>query len=271
MPELPEVETTRRGILPYIQGHVIKHIIVRDRRLRWPVPRDLNSKLQGQAILEVSRRGKYLLLTTAVGSLIIHLGMSGSLRVLACDTPHEKHDHVDIVIDTNQCLRLRDPRRFGAVLFTDTDPLQHELLRDLGPEPLSSALSGDYLYGKSRKRTASIKAFIMDSHVVVGVGNIYANEALFAAGIHPRRAAGKVTREQYRLLVQAIKAVLRAAIKAGGTTLRDFTRSDGKPGYFRQSLQIYGREGEACPKCGKAITQAVIAQRATYYCTHCQH
>jgi formamidopyrimidine-DNA glycosylase len=271
MPELPEVETTRRGITPHIQGHVIQQIIVRDRRLRWPVPRDLNAKLRGHTIQTVERRGKYLLLTTEVGSLIIHLGMSGSLRVLACDTPCEKHDHVDIVFETKQCLRLRDPRRFGAVLFTEGDPLQHELLRALGPEPLSSAFSGEYLFNKSRKRTASIKAFIMDSHIVVGVGNIYANEALFAAGIHPRRAAGKVTREKYALLIQAIKDVLRAAIKAGGTTLRDFTSSDGKPGYFRQALQIYGREGEPCPKCGKPISQAVIAQRASYYCTHCQH
>lgn len=271
MPELPEVETTRRGILPYIQGRSIAAIHVRDRRLRWPVPRDLNSKLEGQHILDVVRRGKYLLLHTEVGTVIIHLGMSGSLRVIDCDTPHEKHDHVDIVLDNRQCLRLRDPRRFGAVLFTADDPLHHELLRELGPEPLSTQLTGNYLFQKSRKRTASIKAFIMDSHVVVGVGNIYASEALFAAGIHPRRAAGKVTREQYALLAQAIKDVLRAAIKAGGTTLRDFTHSDGKPGYFRQSLQVYAREGEPCPHCGKPISQAVIAQRASYYCTHCQH
>ena len=271
MPELPEVETTRRGIQPHIQGQTIQDIIVRDHRLRWPVPRNLNAKLQGKTILDIGRRGKYLLLTTTSGSLIIHLGMSGSLRVVACDTPPAKHDHVDIVLDNRQCLRLRDPRRFGAVLFSDRDPMQHELLRDLGPEPLDKAFNEEYLFHKSRKRKACIKAFIMDSHIVVGVGNIYANEALFAAGIHPRRAAGKVTRAQYGLLVQAIKAVLRAAIKAGGTTLRDFTRSDGKPGYFRQSLQVYAREGEACPNCGKPISQAVIAQRATYYCTHCQH
>lgn len=271
MPELPEVETTRRGILPHIQGNTILDIIVRDRRLRWPVPQNLKDKLHGQKVLEVSRRGKYLLLSTAAGTLIIHLGMSGSLRVLACDTPYEKHDHVDIAFESKQCLRLRDPRRFGAVLFSESNPAEHELLRDLGPEPLSPVFNGDYLFAKSRKRTACVKAFIMDSHIVVGVGNIYANEALFAAGIHPRRAAGKVTRAQYELLAQAIKNVLRAAIKAGGTTLRDFTRSDGKPGYFRQSLKVYDRAGEPCPKCGKAISQAVIAQRAAYYCTHCQH
>ena len=271
MPELPEVETTRRGIAPHIQGHTIKEIIVRDRRLRWPVPRNLPDKLQDQKILEVGRRGKYLLLSTSAGTLIIHLGMSGSLRVLPCATPYEKHDHVDIKLDTDLCLRLRDPRRFGAVLFTDTDPREHELLRDLGPEPLSDALTGEYLFTRSRKRKTCIKSFIMDSHIVVGVGNIYANEALFAAGIHPRRAAGKVSRENYTALVSAIKKVLRASIKAGGTTLRDFTRSDGKPGYFRLSLLIYDHAGEPCPKCGKPISQAVIAQRATYYCTHCQH
>jgi formamidopyrimidine-DNA glycosylase len=271
MPELPEVETTRRGILPHLLGHRIQEIVVRDRRLRWPVPKNLNAKLQGRKISEVSRRGKYLLLATDAGTLIMHLGMSGSLRVLTCDTPPEKHDHVDIVLDNQQCLRLRDPRRFGAVLFTDSDPLQHELLRDLGPEPLSADFNAEYLFAKSRKRKACIKVFIMDSHIVVGVGNIYANEALFAAGIHPRRAAGKVTRAQYDLLVNAIKQVLHAAIKAGGTTLRDFTRSDGKPGYFRLSLQIYGREGEPCPQCGKPITHAVIGQRSSYYCTHCQH
>ena len=271
MPELPEVETTRRGILPHVKGRTIQEIIVRDRRLRWPVPKHLNTTLQGQQIREVKRRGKYLLLSSDVGTLIMHLGMTGSLRVLACNTPAEKHDHVDIVLDNGQCLRLRDPRRFGAVLFSDGDPLQHELLRDLGPEPLNDDFNADYLFAKSRKRTACIKSFIMDSHIVVGVGNIYANEALFAAGIHPRRAAGKVTRAQYALLVQSIKRVLRAAIKAGGTTLRDFTRSDGKPGYFRLSLQIYGHEGEPCPHCGKSITHAVIGQRSSYYCTHCQH
>lgn len=270
MPELPEVETTRRGIRPHILGHRISHCVVRDRRLRWPVPRGLESKLQGQPIQDISRRGKYLLLTTPAGTVIIHLGMSGSLRILACDTPYEKHDHVDIELDNRQCLRLRDPRRFGAVLFTEDDPMQHELLRKLGPEPLSTEFDGDYLFHKSRKRSACIKTFIMDSHIVVGVGNIYANEALFAAGIHPRRAAGKVTRAQYTHLAKAIKDVLRAAIKAGGTTLRDFTRSDGKPGYFRQALQIYGREGDPCLRCGKPISLAVIGQRASYYCTHCQ-
>lgn len=270
MPELPEVETTRRGIAPHITGSTIKQVRVREARLRWPVPRNLNKLLQGQPILAVERRAKYLLLRTPPGTLIIHLGMSGSLRVLPCDTPHEKHDHVDIVLDNDLCLRLRDPRRFGAVLFTTQDPNKHVLLHTLGPEPLSDTFNADYLYAQSRKRKIAIKPFIMDSHIVVGVGNIYASEALFEAGIHPRRAAGKVSREKYELLVRAIKKVLKAAIKAGGTTLRDFTSVDGRPGYFRLSLKVYGRGGEPCPRCGKPITQAVIAQRMTYYCTQCQ-
>lgn len=271
MPELPEVETTRRGISPLIKGHRIIRVDVRDRRLRWPVPADLEKHLRGQTILDVGRRGKYLLLRVASGHLIVHLGMSGSLRVVNCDIPYEKHDHLNIAFDNAHCLRLRDPRRFGAVLFTQDDPLTHPLLARLGPEPLSADFTGDYLFQCSRKRTTSIKAFIMDSHVVVGVGNIYANESLFAAGIHPRRTAGKVSRSQYAKLAESIKSVLRAAIRAGGTTLRDFTRSDGKPGYFRQSLQIYAREGEPCPQCGKPIKQAIIAQRASFYCTRCQH
>lgn len=271
MPELPEVETTRRGISPHIRTRRIDHVIVRDRRLRWPIPRGLEKRLAGQVIHDVDRRGKYLLLHLDHGHLLIHLGMSGSLRVVASDSPHEKHDHLDIVFDNGKCLRLRDPRRFGAVLYTEQDPLSHDLLSQLGPEPLDNDFSGEYLFARSRKRTTSIKAFIMDSHIVVGVGNIYANEALYAAGIHPRRAAGKISRQQYVQLADAIKTVLRAAIRAGGTTLRDFTRSDGSPGYFRQSLRIYAREGEPCPQCGKPISQAIIAQRASYYCTQCQH
>jgi formamidopyrimidine-DNA glycosylase len=197
--------------------------------------------------------------------------MSGSLRVIDCSIKPDKHDHVDFVFRNGKCLRLKDPRRFGAVLFTSKDPCQHKLLKDLGPEPLEKELNGDYLFNKSRKRSVNIKAFIMDSKVVVGVGNIYASESLFKAGIHPKKAAGKVSRESYVKLARAIKSVLRASIKAGGTTLRDFTKSDGQPGYFSQKLNVYGHKGEPCPKCGKAITQSVIAQRATYYCTHCQN
>lgn len=270
MPELPEVETTRRGIAPRIKNQTIEKVIVRQPKLRWPVPKTLNSKLKGQAIDDVIRRGKYILLTTKTGTVIMHLGMSGSLRVIDCTTQPGKHDHVDIAFKNGKCLRLKDPRRFGAVLFTNKDPYQHKLLKDLGPEPLDKELNADYLFKKSRKRTVTIKSFIMDSKVVVGVGNIYASESLFKAGIHPKKTAGKVSKEKYSLLVKAIKSVLKAAIKSGGTTLRDFAKSDGKPGYFKQSLNVYDRQSLPCPKCGKAITKSFIGQRATYYCTNCQ-
>lgn len=270
MPELPEVETTRRGIRKHVEGQVIDKVIVRNRQLRWPVPTTLNKILHGQSIDSVNRRGKYLLLSSPVGHIIIHLGMSGSLRVVDCNSPAEKHDHVDIAFSNGLCLRLRDPRRFGAVLFCRGDPLEHKLLQHLGPEPLDREFDGEYLFVRSRKRKSAVKTFIMDSKIVVGVGNIYASEALFRAGIHPRRQAGKISQEKYSLLVDAIKQVLSEAIKAGGTSLRDFTRSDGKPGYFKQSLNVYGRNGEACPRCNKPISQSVIGQRSTYYCTHCQ-
>ena len=270
MPELPEVETTRRGIAPHLLNHTIEQVIVRNRQLRWPVPTKLSSLLQGQSVLAVKRRGKYLLIEVANGTLLVHLGMSGSLRVLPCSMPAEKHDHVDIVFSHNQCLRLRDPRRFGAVLWTDEDPLQHKLLKQLGPEPLSKAFSATYLIEKAARRKVTIKQFIMDSKIVVGVGNIYASEALFLAGIHPKRQAGRISLERLDKLVKAIKKVLQAAIKQGGTTLRDFTASDGKPGYFSQQLNVYGRSGEACPRCGKPVKQMILGQRSTYYCSHCQ-
>ncbi|MGH8282044.1 MAG: bifunctional DNA-formamidopyrimidine glycosylase/DNA-(apurinic or apyrimidinic site) lyase [Gammaproteobacteria bacterium] len=270
MPELPEVETTRRGIEPHLLGHVVIAMKVRDRRLRWPVPAGLIKTLPGQRIRAVTRRGKYLLLETAVGSVILHLGMSGSLRILSSDTPPEKHDHVDIVLDNGNALRLRDPRRFGSLLWTTKDPAAYKLLRDLGPEPLDDAFDGNYLFDKSRRRNVAIKNFIMNSHIVVGVGNIYASESLFLAGIHPERAAGRISKERYAALVKAIRKVLNAAISAGGTTLRDFVREDGAPGYFRQHLRVYGREGQPCERCGHRISARVTGQRSTYYCPHCQ-
>jgi formamidopyrimidine-DNA glycosylase len=218
----------------------------------------------------VSRRGKYLQLHTPRGTLILHLGMSGSLRLVDATIAAEKHDHVDIVFDHGMALRLRDPRRFGAVLWTSRPPEQHELLKDLGPEPLSRDFTGDYLYRRSRGRKLSIKAYIMDSKIVVGVGNIYANEALFLSGIRPGKAAGRISRAQYDTLVEQIKSVLRRAIAAGGTTLRDFINGEGKPGYFKQQLNVYGRGGEACFHCGGEIKLRQQAQRATYYCPHCQ-
>jgi len=270
MPELPEVETTRRGIEPHILGNTLSRVVVRNARLRWPVPRQLNRTLAGQSVQSLQRRGKYLLLGFASGTVIIHLGMSGSLRVLDCTAPQQKHDHVDFQFQNGQCLRLRDPRRFGAVLYTSKDPLQHKLLAGLGPEPLEPGFSGEHLFRRSRGKTIAVKLFIMNSRIVVGVGNIYANEALFLAGIHPRRSAGRVSAERYGRLAQAIKTVLRAAIKAGGTTLRDFTAEDGRPGYFQQQLHVYGKAGEPCSRCGTAIRHVSLGQRATYYCPHCQ-
>ena len=271
MPELPEVETARRGIAPHLVGQAIKRAIVRNRQLRWPVPRDLDAQIAGQVVRQVERRGKYLLLRLPVGSLILHLGMSGSLRIIDSDIPPDKHDHVDFVLANGRCLRLRDPRRFGAVLFTRRDPLQHKLLRQLGPEPLGDEFDGDFLYVKSRGRKIAVKLFIMDSKMVVGIGNIYANEALFLAGIHPKRAAGRISRERCQRLSVAIKQVLRAAIRAGGTTLRDFTAEDGQPGYFSLKLNVYGRAGEPCLVCGTPIRHLTLGQRSTYYCPHCQH
>lgn len=271
MPELPEVETTLRGILPHVKGKTITDVHVRQAQLRWPVPTQLASKLSQRKILAVTRRAKYLLLTLSNGTVIIHLGMSGSLRYLDAQTPAQKHDHVDIIFADNHCLRLRDPRRFGAVLWSSQDISEHPLLRSLGPEPLSSAFNAAYLFACAQQRKIAIKSFIMDSHIVVGVGNIYANEALFQCGIHPTRAAGRIAMPRYENLVVAIKQVLRTAIQQGGTTLRDFTSADGKPGYFRHALQVYDRSGQPCTRCTQRIRKIILGQRSTFYCTHCQH
>jgi len=257
MPELPEVETTRRGIEPHVKGKQVSDVIVRHHQLRWPVPRGLTAML--------------VVLAFDHGTLLLHLGMSGSLRIIDGSLPAEKHDHVDIVLVDGLALRLTDPRRFGAVLWTRNDPQQHELIDHLGPEPLSDAFNGEYLLQRSRGRKGSIKQFIMDGKIVVGVGNIYASESLFLAGIHPKRLAGKVSRERMEKLAVAIKQVLAAAIEQGGTTLRDFVGGDGKPGYFAQQLNVYGREGEACRVCATPIKQVVQGQRSTFYCPHCQH
>jgi formamidopyrimidine-DNA glycosylase len=270
MPELPEVETTCRGIAPHIENNIIDKIVVRKRSLRWPIPAGLDKKLTQQKINSVSRRGKYLLINTDAGTLILHLGMSGSLRIVPTSTAFEKHDHFEIQFKNNICCRLRDPRRFGAVLWTQVDPMKHKLLVNLGPEPLQREFNNDHLFEKSRKRKTTVKQFIMDSKVVVGVGNIYASESLFLAGIHPKQLAGKVSKERYLLLTRAIKKILSAAIKQGGTTLKDFTSSDGKPGYFKQKLKVYDRKDQPCLVCKNPIKQITLGQRSTFYCPNCQ-
>ncbi|QPK65084.1 bifunctional DNA-formamidopyrimidine glycosylase/DNA-(apurinic or apyrimidinic site) lyase [Methylomonas sp. LL1] len=271
MPELPEVETTCRGIAPHIQGKVFQQIIVRQPQLRWPVSDGLAATLAGLSLSRVSRRGKYLLLATEPGTLILHLGMSGNLRITGLGQEIGKHDHVDFVFNDGTVLRFNDPRKFGAVLWTDTPVEQHPLLAGLGPEPLSDAFGADYLFSHSRNRRAPIKNLIMDSHLVVGVGNIYASESLFLAGLHPNRPAGDIGLADCQRLAEAIKTVLQRAIEQGGTTLRDFTNAEGKPGYFQQSLSVYGRKGLSCLKCAEPIQQVKIGQRASYFCKVCQH
>lgn len=270
MPELPEVETTRRGIEPHVTGSTIEQLVVRNPKLRWPVPRDLAEHLVGDQFNAIERRGKYLLFKTAKGTLLGHLGMSGSMRICSREADIKKHDHIDIVFANGQVLRYHDPRRFGFLLWTEDDPLLHERLIKLGPEPLSDDFTGDHLHQLSRKRSVAVKNFIMDSHTVVGVGNIYASESLFLAGIRPTRAANRVSKKDYNHLAEHIRIVLDRSIQQGGTTLKDFVNSDGQPGYFAQQLNVYGRSGEPCRHCGTTIKNKVIGQRASYYCPQCQ-
>lgn len=270
MPELPEVETTRRGIAPHLTGHTLREVLVRERRLRWPVPEGLETLLRGQQVRDVQRRAKYLLIGFEHGTLIAHLGMSGSLRLVEPGTALQKHDHVDIRLDSGLSLRLHDPRRFGALLWTGENPELHPLLASLGPEPLGEEFDGEYLYQALQRRKQAIKTAIMDNHVVVGVGNIYANEVLFLAGIDPRRACNRISRKRLVKLGGHIREVLAAAIAQGGTTLRDFVNPQGRPGYFQQTLNVYGRAGEPCPTCGTLIAHTVIGQRSTFYCPVCQ-
>jgi formamidopyrimidine-DNA glycosylase len=270
MPELPEVETTRRGIEPWLSGHVVDSITIRQRQLRWPIPRRLDRDLPGRRVDAVGRRAKYLLVGVGKGTLLIHLGMSGSLRVLAKPERPGAHDHVDIGLSSGRILRFSDPRRFGAMLWTTRPPEFHPLLRDLGPEPLGPDFDGDRLYTSARGRRVAIKNLIMNARVVVGVGNIYASEALFRARILPTRAAGRISKERIARLADAIRSVLGDALAAGGTTLRDFTGSDGQPGYFAQRLDVYDRESLPCPGCGGPVRRKVVGQRSTFYCPACQ-
>ncbi len=269
MPELPEVETTRRGLEPHLAGRRVVDAVLRRRDLRWPIAPEIGTRLVGQEITGIRRRAKYLLLDSAAGSALWHLGMSGSLRVLDAGVPVRAHDHVDVALDDGRVLRFNDPRRFGCLLW-QLPGETHALLRGLGPEPLSEDFDGDHLFALSRGRRAPVKAFLMDQAVVVGVGNIYAAEALFEAGIHPLREAGKVSRERYLRLAAAVKRILAHAITRGGTTLRDFISPDGLPGYFEQELFVYGRGGESCKRCGGRLKEARIGQRASVWCPRCQ-
>ena len=270
MPELPEVETTCRGIAPHIVGRVFKQVIVRQPKLRWPVPETLAESLIGQRIDAVTRRAKYLLLKTATGTRIIHLGMSGSLRIMTAEQEPKKHDHIDFIFNDTIVLRFNDQRRFGSVLWT-TEPIgEHSLLKDLGPEPLLDDFNGELLYQLSRNRKVPVKTFIMDSHIVVGVGNIYANEALFMAGILPTRQAGAISLARYQKLAECIKLILQHAIQQGGTTLRDFVNEAGKPGYFKQQLKVYGRKDLPCVDCQQVLIEVRLANRSTVFCKTCQ-
>jgi len=270
MPELPEVEITRRGLAAQLTGITVADAVIRNPRLRWPIPKNLPERVCGQTIRALERRGKYLLVAFDRGTLILHLGMSGSLRILPDGAPPEKHDHFDLVMSNGTLVRLRDPRRFGAVLWHRGDVHAHPLLATLGPEPLEQDFDAHYLHQATRGRSIAIKQCIMDNHIVVGVGNIYANEALFRAGIRPQHAAGKLSLPRCAKLVAEIRATLSEAIELGGSTLRDFVNTAGQPGYFQQHYWVYGRAGELCRKCAAPIKQARQGQRSSFYCGNCQ-
>lgn len=271
MPELPEVETTRRGILPHCQQQTITDVIIRNRHLRWPIASTLASQIRNLRINDVQRRAKYLLFATDNGTLILHLGMSGSLRVSDKHEVIKKHDHVDIVLSNQMILRFNDPRRFGSLHWTRQPVEKHKLIRALGPEPLGRLFTAQYLYSISRNRKVAVKNFIMNSHIVVGVGNIYASESLYLAGIHPGRAASRISLQRYEKLRVAIQETLQAAIESGGSTLNDFIKPDGQPGYFQHHFRVYGKTGQPCEQCGQLISKIDLGQRSTFYCKTCQN
>ena len=271
MPELPEVQTTCNGIAPLITGEKITDVVVRKRQLRWPVTAGIKNKLIGRSVIKVWRRSKYILLQLDQGNLIIHLGMSGHLAVVDHKREVKKHDHIDICFGPNTVLRFHDPRRFGTVLWTAADPLEHALLQNIGPEPLGPEFTADYLFTVTRKRKRIIRDVLLDGKIVAGIGNIYANEALFGSGIDPRRPAGRISRARMQKLVASVVEVLSAGIRAGGTTLRDFRGGDGRPGYFQQSLSVYGKSGEACPNCQRTINSEIRGGRSLFFCRKCQN
>jgi formamidopyrimidine-DNA glycosylase len=270
MPELPEVETTRRGILGALRDRTVRSFVLREARLRWPVDPALARELAGQRVLGVRRRAKYLLIDLERGTLIAHLGMSGSLRVLPASTPPVAHDHYDLLLDDDRCLRFNDPRRFGSLHWSREPAEQHPLLASLGTEPLEDGFDADYLVRRARGRRVAVKLFLMDQRIVVGVGNIYASEALFRGGVRPRRAAGRLRRPEWQAVATAVRDVLGDAIRQGGTTLRDYVGVDGTPGYFRQKLYVYERTGQPCLRCRTPIRHVVQGQRSTYFCPMCQ-
>ena len=270
MPELPEVETTGRGIAPHIMGKTIGNVIVRQRQLRWLIAPDFETCLQNETIESVNRRAKYLLIKTQNGTLIVHLGMSGNLRIVTNVTPAKPHDHVDIIFDENTVLRFNDQRRFGALVWTTGEITKHPLLRDLGVEPLTEDFTSQLLFHLAKRRRVPVKTFLMNGQIVVGVGNIYANEALFMAGISPIRHAGDLSLADCEKLVACIREVLARAIEQGGTTLRDFVNADGKAGYFQQQLHVYGRGNLPCTQCTQPLQEIRLANRSTVFCPHCQ-
>ncbi|MFT7299832.1 MAG: formamidopyrimidine-DNA glycosylase [Porticoccus sp.] len=270
MPELPEVVVTLNGLTPHITGKQVVRVVVREPRLRWPVPEELSEQLCGKILMDGRQRAKYLLFRFEHGHLMIHLGMSGNLRMVHADTPPAKHDHVDIEFSDGTMLRFTDPRRFGSVLWLEGEPEQHKLLSHLGPEPFSSLFDGDRLYRLSRGKAASVKQFLMDNRIVVGVGNIYANESLFLSGIRPKKAAGRIPRKAYNVLSENVKSVLKRAIAQGGTTLKDFVGNEGRPGYFKQQLYVYDRGGLPCLRCESVLKEIRLGQRSTFFCPVCQ-
>lgn len=272
MPELPEVETTLNGLRPWLLGSRIIRLVVRERRLRWPIEARLANKIRGRTVTGMRRRGKYMVIKLGRGGLLIHLGMSGSFRVLSRDAAkiYDRHDHYDLVTDRGHIIRYRDPRRFGCLLWSADDPMAHERIRALGVEPLESSFNGKHLRAAARGHTLAVKNLLMNGRIVTGVGNIYASEALFDAGIHPLRGCHRISEARYQRLVESVQTILSAAIRRGGSSIRDFSGADGQPGYFEQELMVYGREGEPCRRCGARIRNITIGQRSTFYCAGCQ-
>lgn len=270
MPELPEVETTRRGLLPHLVGRAIRGVVVRNPNLRWPVPRDLGRRLRGERVIDIRRRGKYLLFDCARGHLLVHLGMSGRLSLVPADRPARAHDHVDLKLDGGKALRLTDPRRFGAMIWMRGRGSSHALLDGLGLEPLGPEFTGAALVRLARGRRVAVKQFLMNSRIVTGVGNIYASEALFRAGIHPERSVARISAKRWERLAAAVKTTLEEALDLGGTTLRDFAAVDGIPGHYQSRFLVYGRAGEPCPRCKAAIHTRRQGQRSTFFCASCQ-